>query len=84
MATGGHDTSENGLDLSEVNEEISKLEKSSESDTKEDLAWEDTLNWENSKADLAFDSIATGETESYFLGFPLTSTPTKRESKSDK
>ena len=84
MATGGHDTSKNGLDLSEVIEEISKLEKSIESDTKENLAWEDTLTWENSKADLAFDSIAAEETEKDFLGFPLTSTPTKKQSKSDK
>ena len=84
MATGGHDASKDGLDLTEVNVEIEKLGKSSESDIEDSLAWENTLAWENSQADLAFDRIAKEEDKKDFLGFPLTSTPTKRKSKSDK
>ena len=78
MAVGGHNTSDDSLDLSELNAEIEKLGKSSESDI------EDSLAWENSQADLAFDSIAKEEDKKEFLGFPLTSTPTKSKSKSDK
>ena len=74
MATGGYNTSDDSLDLSEINAEIQKLEKSSDSDIADSLAWE------NSQPDLAYDSIAKEEDKKEFLGFPLTSTPTENKS----
>ena len=78
MATGGYNTSDDDLDLSEVNAEIKKLDKSSGSDIT------DSLDWENSQADLAYDGIAKESDRHDFLGFPtLTSTPIKTKSASD-
>ena len=72
MATGGHVKSYDSLDLSEINAELENLDKPSGSE----LA--DSLVWEESQADLAYDNIAKESSINDFSGFKaLTSTPTK-------
>ena len=72
MATGGHDKSYDSLDLSEINAELENLDRSSESETT------DSLVWENSKAELAYECIEKETNKHDFLGFEqLTSTPIK-------
>ena len=63
MATGGGDKSNDTLDLSEINAELENLDTSSESEPT------DSLVWENSQADLAYENMAKETSKNDFSGF---------------